>query len=88
MLVLLAPEKPGEDCGKFEFVAWRSLCPRLRRHASQVIRTGTKPALLQAAAILIFCAAVEQNLLGLSMQPQPFQAMPTLDYLRNWRDEA
>jgi hypothetical protein len=89
MLVLLAPEKPEEkDCGKFEFVAWRNLCPRLRRHASQVIRTGTKPALLQAAAILIFCGAVEQNLLGLSMQPQPLRAMPTLDYLRKWRDEA
>jgi hypothetical protein len=44
--------------------------------------------LLRAAAILIFCGAAEQNLLGFSRQPKRFGAMATVDYLRSWKDEA
>jgi hypothetical protein len=46
-----------------------------------------EPELLRAAAILIFCGAVEQNLLGLSDSPRRLRAMATINYLHEWRRE-
>jgi len=84
LLVLLGTEAPELNIAPFEFTAWRELCQRLRRYAMQVKQSN----MLRAAAILIFCGAVEQNLFGLSVQPKRFRAMATVDYLRRWRGEA
>lgn len=65
----------------FEIIGWRTLCLRLRRYAHQIKESDV----MRAAAILIFCGAVEQNLLGLSALPRRFRAMATVDYLESWR---
>ena len=81
-LVLLgtaAPEPEVKRCG-FIFIRWEVLCQRLRNHANRVKNSDT----LRAAAILIFCGAAEQNLLGLSGEPRRFRAAATADYLQDW----
>jgi hypothetical protein len=84
LLVLLGTEEPKQKIWPFVFTDWRTLCQRLRRYANSVKRYD----LLRAAAILIFCGAVEQNLAGLSMRPERFRAMATVEYLRGWGREA
>lgn len=84
MMVLLGTEEPVESIGRFRFTDWRTLCIRLRGFAKRAKESD----LLRSAAILMFCGAVEQNLLGMSSQPLPFHAMTTVDYLREWRDEG
>lgn len=83
LLALLGTEAPASSIAPFEFTDWRTLCQRLRRYANDV----KKSDLLRAAAILIFCGAVEQNVLGLSVPAKRLHALPTVDYLRRWRDE-
>ena len=57
---------------------------RLRRYAKRVKESD----LLRAAALLIFCGAVEQNLVGFSVRPRRFRTMATIDYLREWSREG
>jgi len=94
LLVLLgteAPEPDVEQCG-FRFVRWDALCQRLRNHADRALKEGarggqletTNPNMLRVAAILVFCGAAEQNLLGFSSEPKRFRAAATLEYLRSW----
>ena len=86
LLVLLgtdAPE-PSLDLFGFTFTSWEALCQRLRQYANRL----KESELLRAAAILIFCGAVEQNLLGFSGSPRRFRAMATVNYLHDWRCEA
>ncbi len=85
LLVLLgieAPE-PSLDLFGFTFTSWEKLCQRLRQYANRVKNSE----LLRAGAILIFCGAVEQNLLGLSDSPRRLSAMATVNYLDEWRRE-
>jgi len=86
-LILLGIEEPapGLRLSEFAFTNWRTLCQRLRQYACRV--KENKSESLRAAAILIFCGAVEQNLLGFSRQPRRFHATSTVDYLREWRGE-
>jgi hypothetical protein len=82
LLVLLgteAPEPEVKRCG-FTFVRWETLCQRLRIYANQVKNSY----MLRAAAILIFCGAAEQNLLGFSSEPRRLRAAATADYFQNW----
>ena len=83
LLVLLGTEATEPDLPLFGFIFtdWRTLCKRLRQYANRVKGSD----LLRAAAILIFCGAVEQNLLRLSCRPRSFRAMATVNYLREWR---
>ena len=85
-LVLLGKEapEPSVDLHGFTFTSWEALCQRLRQYAKRVKESD----LLRAAAVLIFCGAVEQNLLGLSDRPRRFRAMATVNYLHGWRCEA
>lgn len=87
-LILLGPEEPAPSVqlSGFTFLDWRTLCQRLRQYASRAKENESE--LLRAAAILIFCGAVEQNLLGFSCQPRRFHATSTVDYLREWRGES
>jgi hypothetical protein len=83
LLVLLGTEAPELDvkqCG-FTFIRWDALCQRLRCLANRVKTFDV----LRAAAILIFCGAAEQNLLGLSSEPRRLRSAVTADYLQNWR---
>jgi hypothetical protein len=80
LLVLLAPEEPEQNIAPFTFTDWRRLCCRLRQYANRAKNAD----LLHSAAILMFCGAAEQNLLGLSAAPRRFRAMATIDYLRGW----
>jgi hypothetical protein len=84
LLVLLALEEPREDITPFIFTGWQVLCCRLRNYANHLKRSD----LLGAAAILIFCGAVEQNILSISAQPERFRAMASLDYLQTWREQT
>jgi hypothetical protein len=86
LLVLLGTEAPDAslDLFGFAFTNWEALCQRLRQYANRI----KKSDLLRAAAILIFCGAVEQNLLGFSCSPKHFRVMATVNYLRDWRCEA
>jgi hypothetical protein len=86
LLVLLGTEAPELDLPLFgfTFTDWRALCPRLRQYANRLKGTD----LLRAAAILIFCGAVEQNLLGFSVWPRRLRAKATVDYLHDWRCEV
>lgn len=97
LLVLLgteAPEPDVEQCG-FKFVRWDALCQRLRSHANRVLKEEAREGkletensdMLRAAAVLIFCGAAEQNLLGFSSEPRRFRAAATLEYLRTWRGQ-
>jgi len=61
---LLAIEAPEQAIVPFVFTNWQTLCKRLRLRASRLKESDV----LRAASILIFCGAVEQNLLGLSMR--------------------
>jgi len=82
LLILLCTEAPELDvkqCG-FTLIRWDVLCQRLRSHANRVKNLDV----LRAAAILIFCGAAEQNLLGLSSEPRRLRAAVTADYLQNW----
>jgi len=85
LLVLLGTEapEPSLDLFGFTFTSWEALCQRLRQYAKRV----KESELLRAAAILIFCGAVEQNLLGFSGRPRRFRAMATVNYLHDWRCE-
>jgi hypothetical protein len=86
LLVLLGTEAPEPSLPLFEFkfTDWRTLCQRLRRYANRIKSSD----LLRAAAILIFCGAVEQNLLGFSGRPRRRRAMATVNYLHEWRCEV
>jgi hypothetical protein len=86
LLVLLGTEVPDASLDLFGFVFtnWQTLCLRLRQYANRV----KKSDLLRSAAILIFCGAVEQNLLGFSCSPKHFRVMATVNYLRDWRKRA
>jgi hypothetical protein len=86
LLVLLGTEAPDPSVPLFEFAFthWRTLCQRLRQYANRAKRTDV----LRAAAILIFCGAAEQNLLGLSGQPRGLRAIATINYLREWGCEV
>jgi hypothetical protein len=81
---LLGTAKPAHGIVPFVFTNWRTLCRRLRRYANAVKRSD----LLRAAAILIFCGAVEENLAGFSLRPRDPRAMATVDHLQGWRHEA
>lgn len=81
IMVLLGPEEPILDITPFKFIPWRELGSRLRNYANQIKGSD----LLAGAAILIFCGAVEQNVIGISARPQRFRAMASLDYLETWR---
>lgn len=83
LFALLATEEPQQTVSPFLFTHWSELCMRLRRYAKRL----KEPDRLRAAAILIFCGAVEQNLLGLSARPGPFRATTTANYLRKWRGD-
>jgi hypothetical protein len=78
--VLLGLEEPAEDVKPFVFISWRTLCVGLRRLA----RLRKEADLMSAAAILIFCGAAEQRLLGFSDERRQFRAMATVDYLNTW----
>ncbi len=87
ILILLgteAPELSPDLFFGFTFTGWETLCQRLRQYANRVKESES----LRAAAILIFCGAVEQNLLGFSVRPRRFRAMATVNYLRDWRCEV
>ncbi len=84
LFVLLGTDEPKEDIAPFLFADWRTVCMRLRRYAKRLKESD----LLRAAALLIFCGAVEQNLVGLSEQPRRFRTMATVDYLRDWSREV
>ena len=86
LLVLLGTEapEPNLDLFGFTFTSWEALCQRLRQYANRV----KESELLRAAAILIFCGAVEQNLLSLSCSPRRFRGMATVNYLHDWRCEV
>jgi hypothetical protein len=86
LLILLGIEAPelSLDLFGFTFTGWEALCQRLRLYAKRV--KGSE--LLRAAAVLIFCGAVEQNLLGFSASPRRFHAMATVNYLHDWRKEV
>jgi hypothetical protein len=83
LLVLLGTEapEPSLDLFGFTFTGWEVLCQRLRQYAKRVRESD----LLRAASVLIFCGAVEQNLLGLSARPARFRTLATINYLRDWR---
>ncbi len=85
LLVLLGTEapEPSLELFGFTFTGWEALCQRLRQYANRV----KESELLRAAAILIFCGAVEQNLLSFSCRPRRFRAMATVNYLHEWRRE-
>lgn len=78
--IYVGPEAPDHDIGLFLFIPWQALCSRLRRYARRLKDSD----LMRAAAVLIFCGAVEQNLLGISAHPQRFRAMASVDYLKRW----
>jgi len=84
LFALLGTVKPAHDIRPFVFTDWRTLCRRLRRYANGVKRSD----LLRAAAILIFCGAVEENVAGLSVRRGHFHAMATVKHLRRWRREV
>ena len=84
LFALLGTVKPAHDISPFVFTDWRTLCRRLRRYANGVKGSD----LLRAAAILIFCGAVEENVAGFSVRPRHFRAMATVDHLRSWRREV
>jgi hypothetical protein len=81
LFALLALTEPGEQIDPFVFTSWRAFCQRLRNYANQLKNVD----ILRAAGIVIFCGAVEQNLLGLSEQPKRFRAAPTVSYLLRWK---
>ncbi len=83
-LVLLGTEEPNHVIEPFLFTHWRALCRRLRRYANKLKRRDP----MRAAGILIFCGAVEQNLLWLSAQSRYGRAIRTADHLRDWRLES
>ena len=83
LLVLLAREAPEHDITPFSFTAWEALCRRLRRQVALVKEAD----LMRAAAILIFCGAVEQNLLGFSARPERFRTMASVEYLTTWSED-
>lgn len=84
LFALLGTVKPAHDIGSFVFTDWRTLCRRLRRYANAVKGSD----LLRAAAILIFCGAVEENVAELSVLRGHFHAMATVNHLRRWRREV
>jgi hypothetical protein len=86
VLVLLGTDAPDPSLPRhnFTFTDWRSLCQRLRQYA----RRAKEADLLRAATILIFCGAVEQNLLGLSGEQRHQRALATANYLDEWRREV
>jgi len=86
LLVLLGVEAPEPDIPLFgfTFIDWQALCSRLRQYANRVKESD----LLRAAAILIFCGAVEQNILGFTAWPRRFRSMITMNYLREWSCEV
>ena len=81
---LLGTVKPAHDIRPFVFTDWRTLCRRLRRYANGVKRSD----LLRAAAILIFCGAVEENVAKLSVRRGHLHAMATVNHLRRWGSEV
>jgi len=81
LLAQLGVEEPTDMLEGFEFTGWRALCMRLRQNAYRIKESDV----MRAAAILIFCGAVEQNLLGVFANPPHFRAMATIDYLKAWR---
>jgi len=83
-LVLVGLEAPVHIIEPFTFTSWTTICERLRRYACRLRESET----LRAAAMLIFCGAVEQNLLGFSIRPSRLGAMTTVDYLRRWHEET
>jgi hypothetical protein len=80
LFAYVGPEAPAQDISPFLFTPWQALCSRLRRYARRLKESDP----MRAAAVLIFCGAVEQNLLGISAHPQRFRAMATVDYLKRW----
>jgi hypothetical protein len=86
LFALLGTVKPAHDIRSFVFTDWRTLCRRLRRYANGIKEKESD--LLRAAAILIFCGAVEENVAGFSVRPRHFRAMATVDHLRSWRREV
>jgi hypothetical protein len=80
-LVYLGPETPTEDIRPFSSTPWETLCRRLRQHANRLKESD----LMCAAAVLIFCGAVEENVLGISASPQRFRAQASFDYLQSWQ---
>jgi hypothetical protein len=82
-LVYLGPETPAEDLRPFSSIPWETLCRRLRQHANRLKETD----LMRAATVLLFCGAVEQNILGVSACPQRFRAQASFDYLQSWQEE-
>ena len=84
LFALLGTVKPAHDIGPFVFTDWRTLCRRLRRYANGVKGSD----LLRAAAVLIFCGAVEENVAELSVRRGHFHAMATVDHLSRWRREV
>jgi hypothetical protein len=86
MLVLLGTEAPDPNLPlhNFTFTDWRTVCQRLRQYACRAKDSD----LLRAAAILIFCGAVEQNLLGFSSEHRYLRSLATVNYLDEWRREV
>jgi hypothetical protein len=86
LLVLLGTEAPEASLplSEFKFTDWRTLCQRLRRYANRIKGSDS----LRAAAILIFCGAVEQNLLGFSSHPRGLRTVATVAYLHEWRSDG
>lgn len=84
LFALLGTVKPAHEITPFVFTDWLTLCRRLRRYAKAVKGSD----LLRAAAILIFCGAVEENVAELSVRGGHFHAMATVNHLRRWRHEV
>jgi len=84
LFVYVGLEAPAEDTTPFLPITWEALARRLRQHAN---RLGG-PDLMRAAAVLIFCGAVEQNLLAISARPPRFRAIASVDYLQNWQEKG
>jgi hypothetical protein len=86
LLALVALEKPEPltDLHGFEPTLWGCFSRRLRQYACRLKESD----LMQAAVILAFCGAVEQNLLRISADPQPYRAMASIDYFRTWNEAS
>jgi hypothetical protein len=83
-MVLIGIRAPDHSILPFAFTSWQTVCERLRRYAYHI----KDSEMLRAAAILIFCGAVEQNLLGFSSQPRRFTSITTIDHLRRWQEDT
>lgn len=80
--------EPGEFSlqAEFEPLRWRELALRMRETAQDRIRAQNGIDLICAAMIVVFCGAVEQNLLRLSGKRAMFRTRSSAEYLKEWSE--